>query len=60
MLNIFDEILAFDFIGEQRRLRRACAVAQSRQNIHSSHTYRRDVNEGHEGSDQILTSSPTR
>ena len=33
-------------IGDQRRLRRACASAQSRQSLRCSHTWSMEVNEG--------------
>ena len=36
-------------IGDQRRLRRVCASAQSRQSLHCSHTWSMEV---YEGSDQ--------
>ena len=43
-------------IGEQRRLRRDCASAQSRQSLRCSHTQRMEVDEG---SDQNQTCSPS-
>ena len=43
-------------IGDQRRLRQACASGQSRQSIRHSHTWSMEVDEG---SDQNQTSSPT-
>ena len=42
-------------ISEQRRLRRVCAYAQTRQSLRSSHTQSRDTDEG---SDQTLDNWP--
>ena len=42
-------------IGDQRRLRRACASAQSRQSLCCSHTWRMEVDEG---SDQKIRHLP--
>ena len=44
-------------IGDQRRLRRACASAQSCQSLRCSPTWSMEIDEG---SDQNQTSSPTR
>ena len=40
------EIMVLNHIGDQWRLRWACASAQSRQSLHCSHAWRMEVDKG--------------
>ena len=44
-------------IGDQRRLRRACASVQSRQSLRCSHTWSMEVDEGSDKKNQTLSTS---